>query len=188
MIVLEGLDHSVTTPVRTERNVLIDDNEVLFSRSMTEKIGSPRLNLILDRLSECEKVETNICVHMMLIFTSLPQHFILIWVNYTSILLLILLEWCISGKVQTVWSYVQHIHVKVLLPHFWLLFLLIEGKIFFVWHRKYLVFIYKHHNFVKTVDLNLVVPLSCPWLWKINLMIWSKLVSLSHPIVLDYFK
>lgn len=38
----------------------MDDNEVTFSRSITEKMGSSRPNLILDRLLEREKVDINV--------------------------------------------------------------------------------------------------------------------------------
>ncbi|OIV98871.1 hypothetical protein TanjilG_21702 [Lupinus angustifolius] len=39
----------------TERNLLIADNEIMFSKSMREKLRSPSLERILDRLSEREK-------------------------------------------------------------------------------------------------------------------------------------
>ncbi|TKY46033.1 Sterol 3-beta-glucosyltransferase UGT80B1 [Spatholobus suberectus] len=42
-------------PVGTERNLLVADREIMFSRSMMENWGSSRQDLILDRLSECEK-------------------------------------------------------------------------------------------------------------------------------------
>ncbi|KAK6257722.1 hypothetical protein QUC31_001181 [Theobroma cacao] len=51
----KGLDHCITAPVGTPRNLLIDDNEITFSRSMTEK-KTPRHDLKIDRLSETEKV------------------------------------------------------------------------------------------------------------------------------------
>ena len=57
MIVLEGWDHYTTAPIQSARSLLIDGAEIAFSRSLTEKVGSPRHNLILDRLSECEKVD-----------------------------------------------------------------------------------------------------------------------------------
>ncbi|EOY16746.1 UDP-Glycosyltransferase superfamily protein isoform 1 [Theobroma cacao] len=50
----KGLDHCITAPVGTPRNLLIDDNEITFSRSMTEK-KTPRHDLKIDRLSETEK-------------------------------------------------------------------------------------------------------------------------------------
>ncbi|KAJ7969803.1 Sterol 3-beta-glucosyltransferase [Quillaja saponaria] len=50
-----GLDHCITAPVRMQRNLLDDDHEVMFSRSMTEKRETPKHDLILDRLSESEK-------------------------------------------------------------------------------------------------------------------------------------
>ncbi|XP_028757275.1 sterol 3-beta-glucosyltransferase UGT80B1 [Neltuma alba] len=50
-----GLNHSITAPVGTERYQLIDYNEVMFSRSLTEKTSSPRHSLLLDRLLEREK-------------------------------------------------------------------------------------------------------------------------------------
>ncbi|XP_021284049.1 sterol 3-beta-glucosyltransferase UGT80B1 isoform X2 [Herrania umbratica] len=49
-----GLDHCITAPVGTHRNLLIDDSEITLSRSMTEK-KTPRHDLKLDRLSEREK-------------------------------------------------------------------------------------------------------------------------------------
>ncbi|XWS15274.1 hypothetical protein CRYUN_Cryun35bG0081300 [Craigia yunnanensis] len=49
-----GLDHCITAPVGAHRNLLIDDNEISFSRSMTEK-KTPRHDLKIDRLSEREK-------------------------------------------------------------------------------------------------------------------------------------
>ncbi|KAG5062485.1 hypothetical protein JHK85_003668 [Glycine max] len=50
-----GLDHFILEPTGTERNLLVADHEIIFSRSMMEKCDSPRQDLILDRLSECEK-------------------------------------------------------------------------------------------------------------------------------------
>lgn len=50
-----SLDHCITAPVGAHRNVLIDDNEISFSRSMTEK-KAPRHDLKIDRFSEREKV------------------------------------------------------------------------------------------------------------------------------------
>ncbi|RDX82337.1 Sterol 3-beta-glucosyltransferase UGT80B1 [Mucuna pruriens] len=43
-------------PIETERNLLVADHEIMFSRSMMENWVSPRQDLILDRLSECEKL------------------------------------------------------------------------------------------------------------------------------------
>lgn len=54
--VLEGLHHCITEPVRTEGNKLLADHDIMLSRSMTENRGSPRQDLMLDRLSEREKV------------------------------------------------------------------------------------------------------------------------------------
>ncbi|XVE55141.1 hypothetical protein DITRI_Ditri03aG0136700 [Diplodiscus trichospermus] len=51
---LRGLDHCITAPVGAHRNLLIDDNEISFSRSRTEK-KTPRHDLKIDRLSEREK-------------------------------------------------------------------------------------------------------------------------------------
>ncbi|KAK7270960.1 hypothetical protein RJT34_26506 [Clitoria ternatea] len=51
----EGLDHFIEDPVGTERNLLIDDNEIMLSRSMVEKWGSPEQGMIFDRLSEYDK-------------------------------------------------------------------------------------------------------------------------------------
>ncbi|KAJ1424984.1 UDP-glucuronosyl/UDP-glucosyltransferase [Sesbania bispinosa] len=50
-----GLGHCITAPIGTERNPLIADDEIMLSRSMTEKRGHPRHDLILDRLSEHER-------------------------------------------------------------------------------------------------------------------------------------
>jgi sterol 3beta-glucosyltransferase len=58
--ILEGLDHCITAPISINRNLLIDDHEVPFSRSMMEKNEVPRHDLKLDRLSEREKVENRI--------------------------------------------------------------------------------------------------------------------------------
>ncbi|PSS19498.1 Sterol 3-beta-glucosyltransferase [Actinidia chinensis var. chinensis] len=49
------LDHCVTAPVRTCKNLLSQSHEIAFSRSMTEKRESPWPDLKLDRLSEAEK-------------------------------------------------------------------------------------------------------------------------------------
>ncbi|XVF39067.1 hypothetical protein PTKIN_Ptkin01aG0006000 [Pterospermum kingtungense] len=49
-----GLDHCTTAPIGDQGNPLIDDNEISFSRSMTEK-KTPRHDLKIDRLSEREK-------------------------------------------------------------------------------------------------------------------------------------
>ena len=65
--VLEGSEHFTTEPVGTDRNLLIADHE--FSGSMKEKWGSPRHELILDRLSDREKVGTSVILfYMVLIF------------------------------------------------------------------------------------------------------------------------
>ncbi|KAK7343742.1 hypothetical protein VNO77_12745 [Canavalia gladiata] len=50
-----GLEHCITAPVAPERNPLIADDEIMLSRSVTEKRGVPRHDIILDRLSEHEK-------------------------------------------------------------------------------------------------------------------------------------
>ncbi|XP_027924380.1 sterol 3-beta-glucosyltransferase UGT80B1-like isoform X1 [Vigna unguiculata] len=51
-----GLDHFIPEPVGTESNLLVAaDNEILFPKSMMEFWDSPRQDLIVDRLSECEK-------------------------------------------------------------------------------------------------------------------------------------
>ncbi|KAE8666591.1 hypothetical protein F3Y22_tig00112496pilonHSYRG00043 [Hibiscus syriacus] len=50
-----GLDHCITAPVGAHENLLIDANEIKFSRSMTEKKTS-RHDLKIDRLSDREKV------------------------------------------------------------------------------------------------------------------------------------
>lgn len=50
-----GLDYCITAPISINRNLLIEDNEVSFSRSMTEKKEAPRHDIKLDRLSEREK-------------------------------------------------------------------------------------------------------------------------------------
>ncbi|XVF37196.1 hypothetical protein REPUB_Repub19eG0125200 [Reevesia pubescens] len=49
-----GLDHCITASVDVHKNLLIDDNEIKFSRSMTEK-KTARPDLKIDRLSEREK-------------------------------------------------------------------------------------------------------------------------------------
>jgi sterol 3beta-glucosyltransferase len=50
-----GLDHCETAPVGLYGDMLINDSEIQYSRSLTEK-GSPAIhNLKLDRLSEQEK-------------------------------------------------------------------------------------------------------------------------------------
>ncbi|PIN23160.1 UDP-glucuronosyl and UDP-glucosyl transferase [Handroanthus impetiginosus] len=51
--VRRGLDHSITEPVH--RNLFLDGQEAIFSRSMTEKRDSPLSALKLDRLSERQK-------------------------------------------------------------------------------------------------------------------------------------
>ncbi|XP_047181250.1 sterol 3-beta-glucosyltransferase UGT80B1-like [Vigna umbellata] len=51
-----GLDHFIPGPVGTESNLLVAaDNGILFPKSMMEFWDSPRQDLIVDRLSECEK-------------------------------------------------------------------------------------------------------------------------------------
>ncbi|XP_022894288.1 sterol 3-beta-glucosyltransferase UGT80B1-like isoform X2 [Olea europaea var. sylvestris] len=50
-----GLDHCITAPVRTGRNLFFENQEGAISRSMTEKRGSTRIDLKFDRLSEREK-------------------------------------------------------------------------------------------------------------------------------------
>ncbi|XP_020426338.1 sterol 3-beta-glucosyltransferase UGT80B1 isoform X1 [Prunus persica] len=50
-----GLDHYITAPIGTPKGLLIEDHEIKFSRSMTEKKGLPRHDFKLDRLSEREK-------------------------------------------------------------------------------------------------------------------------------------
>ncbi|KAF3445501.1 hypothetical protein FNV43_RR10677 [Rhamnella rubrinervis] len=50
-----GLDHSITAPVGSHRDLLTDDYGITFSRSMTEKREIPKHDLKLDRLSEREK-------------------------------------------------------------------------------------------------------------------------------------
>ncbi|KAM5562270.1 sterol 3-beta-glucosyltransferase UGT80B1 [Rosa sericea] len=50
-----GLDHWITAPIGTPKNLLIDDHEIKFSRSMMERRESRRHDLKLDRLSEREK-------------------------------------------------------------------------------------------------------------------------------------
>ncbi|KAB2635266.1 sterol 3-beta-glucosyltransferase UGT80B1 [Pyrus ussuriensis x Pyrus communis] len=48
-----GLDHSITAPIGTPKGLLIEDHEIRFPRSRTERKG--RHDLKLDRLSEREK-------------------------------------------------------------------------------------------------------------------------------------
>ncbi|KAH0976882.1 hypothetical protein GBA52_026601 [Prunus armeniaca] len=50
-----GLDHYITAPIGTPKGLLIEDHEIKFSRSMTEKKGLPRHDFKLDRLSDREK-------------------------------------------------------------------------------------------------------------------------------------
>ncbi|KAH0906045.1 hypothetical protein HID58_037872 [Brassica napus] len=50
-----GLDHCTTAPVGLYGDVLIDDNEIKYSRSLTEKASPVNHNSKLDRLSEREK-------------------------------------------------------------------------------------------------------------------------------------
>lgn len=62
----EGLDHCSSAPVSTRRNSLVDEEEIRFSRSLTDRTKIPRPELKLDRLSESEKVrdyvyERNLC-------------------------------------------------------------------------------------------------------------------------------
>lgn len=54
-IFLEGLDHCITAPAGTHKNLVIEGNGIGLFRSMTEK-ESPRHDLKLDRLSERAKV------------------------------------------------------------------------------------------------------------------------------------
>ncbi|KAK4390944.1 Sterol 3-beta-glucosyltransferase UGT80B1 [Sesamum angolense] len=51
--VRRGLDHCITAPVH--RNLFLENQDAAFSRSMTERWGSPLPALKLDRLSEREK-------------------------------------------------------------------------------------------------------------------------------------
>ncbi|GFP86911.1 sterol 3-beta-glucosyltransferase ugt80b1 [Phtheirospermum japonicum] len=53
--VRRGLDHCITAPVH--RNLFLESQELAFSRSMTERRGSPMPARKLDRLSEREKNE-----------------------------------------------------------------------------------------------------------------------------------
>lgn len=53
---LVGLEHSITAPVTTHRSLFLEGEGMAFSRSLTQRRDSPRRNLILDRLSEREKV------------------------------------------------------------------------------------------------------------------------------------
>ncbi|KAL5776625.1 hypothetical protein ACOSP7_009551 [Xanthoceras sorbifolium] len=50
-----SLDHCPSAPVTTRRNSLVDDGEIRYSRSMTDKKKIPRHDLKLDRLTESEK-------------------------------------------------------------------------------------------------------------------------------------
>lgn len=56
MFVLEGLDYCETAPVGLYSDMLVDENEIKHSRSLTEKASPASHNLKLDRLSEREKV------------------------------------------------------------------------------------------------------------------------------------
>lgn len=75
-----GLEHCTTAPVESRRNTLIADHEVMFSRSMTEKI--PKHDLIWDRLSEHEKVDcTCMILHFKLVLVLLLQSTVLLHFN-----------------------------------------------------------------------------------------------------------
>lgn len=50
-----GLDHCITAPAGSHRTLLMDSEDITFSRSMTEKKEALRHDLRLDRLSEREK-------------------------------------------------------------------------------------------------------------------------------------
>ncbi|KAL2467926.1 Sterol 3-beta-glucosyltransferase UGT80B1 [Forsythia ovata] len=50
-----GLDHCITAPVGARRNLLFENQDVIISKSLTEKRGNPRIDLKFDRLSEREK-------------------------------------------------------------------------------------------------------------------------------------
>ncbi|KAA8537907.1 hypothetical protein F0562_027513 [Nyssa sinensis] len=50
-----GLDHCITAPVGTHKNLFLESPEIGFSRSMIEKREIPKHDLKLDRLSEREK-------------------------------------------------------------------------------------------------------------------------------------
>ncbi|KAK7279819.1 hypothetical protein RJT34_24877 [Clitoria ternatea] len=50
-----AFEHCITAPVGTERSTLIAEDDIILPRSMTEKRGFPRHDIILDRLSEDEK-------------------------------------------------------------------------------------------------------------------------------------
>ncbi|MED6158476.1 hypothetical protein PIB30_033113 [Stylosanthes scabra] len=50
-----GSEHFASETAGTEKNPLISDHEVLLTRSMMEKWGSPRHELMLDRLSDRDK-------------------------------------------------------------------------------------------------------------------------------------
>ncbi|XP_019154904.1 PREDICTED: sterol 3-beta-glucosyltransferase UGT80B1-like [Ipomoea nil] len=50
-----GLGHSITAPASAHRNLVLEGQEGVFSRSMTDKKITPRHELRLDRLSEREK-------------------------------------------------------------------------------------------------------------------------------------
>lgn len=68
MYVLQGLDHCTTAPVGLYGDVLIDDNEIKYSRSLTEKASPVNHNSKLDRLSEREKVNIAFCNWLLQIF------------------------------------------------------------------------------------------------------------------------
>lgn len=54
------MDHWITAPIGTPKNLLIDEHEIKFARSLTERRESRRHDLMLDRLSERDKVDMNI--------------------------------------------------------------------------------------------------------------------------------
>ena len=98
--ILEGLDHCITAPISINRNLLIDDHEVSFSRSMTEKKEAPRHDLKLDRLSEREKVENRI------MHCEFPYYFLCeIGIDYTS-------KTCITNMILSSLFHADYVDLK----------------------------------------------------------------------------
>jgi hypothetical protein len=58
----EGTEHGIAASVGADRNSLIGEAEIMISRSMIEKRGLRWHDLMLDRLSEHEKVDASFIV------------------------------------------------------------------------------------------------------------------------------
>lgn len=60
-----GMDQQVTASEGSRRNLFVEGHEGFFSRSMTEKRGSPLYDLKLDKLSKREKVNFDISLVLL---------------------------------------------------------------------------------------------------------------------------